>query len=427
MADELGLIRSWNRAAVELFGYTAAAATGRPLTTLVSEPDRSRLMAELETPLAGEPDEDGRTVELRCVRDSGEEFPAVLSIATWRAESRPLLHVFVYDLSQSKRMEESLRKYEHRLRLLDESSPVGIFQTDVDGLCLYANARWREIAGLSLGESLGEGWVRSIHPDDRARVFASLSECAAQRLGTSGEFRMVTPQGDIREVHARTMAMLSEELGHHGYLGTVEDVTERKRADRELARTRAELEKRNLEVSTFVWTDALTGLGTRRRFDEMIELEWRRAERTSTPIALALLDVDRFKEFNDRLGHPRGDEALRLIAGVLKTSLHRGSDFAARYGGQEFVTILPGMNLPETAAFVDRLRKQILALGVESGLPGYPLLAVSAGVASTIPKRGLSAGILVAAANRALLRAKHEGGNAVRKGYTRTDTSRTND
>ena len=108
---------------------------------------------------------------------------------------------------------------------------------------------------------------------------------------------------------------------------------------------RAEAERRLEELAT---TDALTGLTNRRKFDIAIDREWRRAVRLATPIALMIIDADHFKVFNDGYGHQAGDQVLVGIALCIGDSVQRAGDCAARFGGEEFAVLLPGLTPPAT-------------------------------------------------------------------------------
>jgi diguanylate cyclase (GGDEF)-like protein len=171
---------------------------------------------------------------------------------------------------------------------------------------------------------------------------------------------------------------------------------------REIQR-RARAEHRLEELAT---TDALTGLKNRRKFDEMIDTEWRRAMRQTAPLALLLIDVDHFKAFNDAFGHQPGDQALIAIAGCIEGSVRRAGDCAARYGGEEFAVLLPGQSAEEALVVAEIIRRAV------EQLPADPImLTVSVGVASLTPTAAVNFAGLVAAADKALYAAKAAGRN----------------
>ena len=153
-------------------------------------------------------------------------------------------------------------------------------------------------------------------------------------------------------------------------------------------------------------TDALTGLKNRRKFDEMIDTEWRRAQRQGAPLALLLIDADHFKAFNDAFGHQPGDQALIAIAHCIEGAVRRAGDCAARYGGEEFAVLLPGLSAEEALIVAEVIRG-----GVER-LPADPItLTVSVGIASMIPADAMNQTHLVEAADKALYAAKAAGRN----------------
>jgi diguanylate cyclase (GGDEF)-like protein len=156
-------------------------------------------------------------------------------------------------------------------------------------------------------------------------------------------------------------------------------------------------------------TDTLTGLANRRRFDEEFTRAFGSAIRRSSPMGIALIDIDFFKNYNDALGHQAGDEALRRIARAIAESVERSGDFAARYGGEEFVVILEDTTLAGAAGVAERIRNAVLEAGIAA--PSGGLLSVSVGVAARLP--GSTGEALLRQADAALYDAKNDGRNRV--------------
>ena len=176
---------------------------------------------------------------------------------------------------------------------------------------------------------------------------------------------------------------------------------------------RREKERIGLEVAVRV--DALTGLANRRSFDATLLSEWSRAERAQTQLAAIMIDVDDFKRYNDRFGHPRGDDVLRLVATTIATVVQRREDCAARYGGEEFVALLPGAELDGAVAIAEHIRIAVEALAIPAaGDTGY--VTVSLGVAVLVPDLALSPEDLIVLADAALYAAKRNGRNRVEVG-----------
>lgn len=170
----------------------------------------------------------------------------------------------------------------------------------------------------------------------------------------------------------------------------------------ENARYGAELELRAV-------TDGLTGLCNHRHFQETLLKEVERASRYDLVFTVLMMDLDLFKDVNDRLGHPRGDEALRSVADVLRANA-RTTDFVARYGGEEFVMILPGTTAKQGAALAERIAQGVR--DIEIGVPHPPRLSISIGIAD-YPACGRDRESLIAAADAALLFAKRSGRDMV--------------
>ena len=171
----------------------------------------------------------------------------------------------------------------------------------------------------------------------------------------------------------------------------------------------AQLELRHLvaDLSLRSTTDVLTGAWNRRAFDQRLAAEWNRHARTRSPLGLLMIDVDHFKRFNDRQGHPAGDQALVQIVQAAQQPL-RSNDFLARFGGEEYVTILPDAD----AAGAREAAERVCASVSGTAWATAPL-TVSVGVASLAPQSGLDPHSLVAQADRALYQAKQAGRNRV--------------
>lgn len=171
-----------------------------------------------------------------------------------------------------------------------------------------------------------------------------------------------------------------------------------------------QLEAANQKLQRLASIDGLTQIANRRRFDEHLELEWRRSAREQSPLSLILCDLDDFKAYNDTYGHWAGDECLRQIANILQLSAKRPADLVARYGGEEFAVILPNTNAQGALIVAKSLQSQVQALNlahVNSRICDH--VTLSLGVASKIPHPQEAPIKLIAAADKALYQAKEEG------------------
>ena len=159
--------------------------------------------------------------------------------AQWQADGAVLRMVGISsDMTERKQLEEAVRASEECFRLLSTCSPIGIFQTDVTGAYTYTNPQWLEINRLRPEEALGLGWLRTLSPYERADVFADWQDHVDAGQPFSREFQMIRPDGEVRWVHSRATAMHSDAGEQVGYVGTVEDITDRKRTDTALLRAR---------------------------------------------------------------------------------------------------------------------------------------------------------------------------------------------
>jgi diguanylate cyclase (GGDEF)-like protein len=212
-----------------------------------------------------------------------------------------------------------------------------------------------------------------------------------QALALAGALAATGTAYKLRTVHLRRRNREMERL--------VEEKTE-------------ELRLANEGLSRLSFLDALTGLANRRRFDEALTYEWRRAQRFGTPLALAMADVDGFKGYNDALGHPEGDRCLAAIAGVFLRSVRRAGDLAARYGGEEFAVLMPGLDRPSALKLAEAIRRGVASLAIPHPASlADSVVTVSLGVAVCLPSEGISITALVSDADAALYRAKKAGRN----------------
>lgn len=171
-----------------------------------------------------------------------------------------------------------------------------------------------------------------------------------------------------------------------------------------------ELAAANQRLELLAHQDGLTGIANRRAFDYLIERHFAQALRQREPLSVAICDVDHFKAYNDRYGHPAGDECLRRIGGAVGRSCRRGTDLAARYGGEEFALLLP--DTPQSGALqvVEALRREVALLAIaHEASSTAAIVTLSAGIATSTPERDKTPADLIERADAALYRAKHLG------------------
>jgi len=175
----------------------------------------------------------------------------------------------------------------------------------------------------------------------------------------------------------------------------------------------ADLEALNLRLANLAAEDSLTGLGNRRQFDEALAMAWAQAARRGDCLSLLMVDVDHFKAYNDALGHPEGDRCLQVVAATLGATLRRAVDLVCRYGGEEFVVLLPGTDADGALLLAERLREAVLQRRLPHPGEGAGVVSISLGVAMAWPAPGHAGGAeaLLADADGALYQAKQLGRN----------------
>jgi diguanylate cyclase (GGDEF)-like protein/PAS domain S-box-containing protein len=306
------------------------------------------------------------------------------------------------DITESKKTEEALRESKERLQAIMDASPVAISWADFEGNLEYNNRKHFELFGYTIEDipTIRE-WRRRAYPNPSYRdsipfLFNAITEAQKQgREMTPIEVTVTCKDGSIRHV-TQMGALVSNRI-----LVIYNDITELKHYQNFLE---------NLSA-----TDGLTGISNRRRFDDFLEQEWRRAMRSKTPLSLILMDIDLFKGFNDNYGHLAGDDCLRQLAQCLAGIIRRSIDLAARYGGEEFACVLPDTDLEGAMWVANRIRQKVNEMNIPytfSSIANH--VTISMGVATLVPVPGQSLSDLIQNADNLLYMAKQNGRNQIR-------------
>ncbi|MDR3463449.1 MAG: PAS domain S-box protein [Beijerinckiaceae bacterium] len=317
------------------------------------------------------------------------------------------IHSVGRDIEERIVADRRLKDSESRFRLLAENSTDVVFQLDTALTHEYASLACKEILGYEPEELVGTTPFILLHPSEAqraAQIFQSLLDGSADRQSIVTHVRhrkghWIWIEGSLRPIKDPTTGAIS------GITGALRDISVRKFVEQQLAEA-------NRRLETLVREDSLTRLSNRRAFDLALTKEYRRAQRDKAPLALIMIDVDRFKPFNDRYGHPAGDDCLRRISETIKTLIRRPGDMAARYGGEEFAVLLPGTNELGAAIIAEKIREAVLRLAIEHEASPQRVVTISAGVASSGPKNfERRPAALLDRADKALYRAKDSNRN----------------
>ncbi|QWW69616.1 bifunctional diguanylate cyclase/phosphodiesterase [Rhizobium sp. WYJ-E13] len=250
------------------------------------------------------------------------------------------------DITARKATEEMLAQLSRRLDLALQISDIGVFEADIDHGTVEWDDRLIAIYKLQGVDRLtaGAAWPGRIHPDDRERVLATVKSTVNSETGFHHEFRIIRGDGVERIIRARA-AFFIDGNGCRKLIGANWDVTEEVGLRNELQRAKDLAEARNRELEAakesiehLALHDYLTGLPNRRYLDKMLEERSALCREGGLALAILHIDLDRFKQINDTLGHRAGDHMLKHAARVLRDSI-RGTDFVARIGGDEFVVL----------------------------------------------------------------------------------------
>lgn len=287
------------------------------------------------------------------------------------------------------------KQREHVVFEMLELMPHIAFVVDDRGVVSYYNGYFYSFTGVSRQLPPAEiDWKDLLPAEELPRLRQLVANLPNYTEPFEIEFPLRRADGELRWHLMRAVPILEGSQVVERFVVTGTDISERRNQEQVLSQANSRLE-------TLANTDALTGVANRHALDERLPVEWERAHRYQLPLSLILLDVDYFKSYNDTFGHYQGDEVLRRLGGLLIANV-RKPDFVVRYGGEEFLVVLPHADREAAMSWAERVR------GLIEVLP-WPLRPVTAsfGVATwTVDQKEQSLAMLLAEADRALYRAK---------------------
>ena len=390
LAGHDGHLREANEAFATLLGMTTGQVNGRSLLELVHPDDIEAIVAGLAALEAGAAEvmlenrfmqPDGRAVYLqwvaRPVADSDQ----------WWAAGR--------NTTEFHRLLAERLNLRARLDLALGQTTAALWEFDVAKGLFTWEAQAAEVLGVAAGSlpSYPQDVAALVHPDDAADMLAAIDQLlstgateVALRVGVDANRRHLSLRGRVLDCDRRGRPLRA--------VGLVLDVTAEKAVEEQMLR--------------MVLSDPLTGVPNRRAFDQSLRSEWRRCTRALEPMSVLMIDIDDFKHFNDAFGHLVGDAALCAVARALAASLNRAGDVLARFGGEEFTVVMPGIDEHGALVVANRLVEAVRAVTVRQAADWR--LSVSIGAASWRPGCEMkeSAGLLDLA-DKALYVAKAAG------------------
>jgi diguanylate cyclase (GGDEF)-like protein/PAS domain S-box-containing protein len=411
--DDRGIILLANAACARLLGHAPGELVGRSAEDLVPSrfvahaAHRARFTAEPRTRAMG-----GGLALVALHRD-GHEVPVDIALTPFEHGGRRVVFAALRDMRGSAYAGETLRVQATALR----SAANGIVITDRAGVVTWVNPAACAITGYDADELVGQHTRVLKSGEHPAEFYAELWRTVGRGETWSGTIVNRRKDGTLYDEEQTIAPVVDESGALTHFIAIKQDVTARRRTEQALARTREELAARVAEIEALnralreqAVRDPLTGLHNRRYFDETIAREVASSSRAGEPLALLAVDIDHFKAVNDDHGHAVGDRVLTAIAAVLGARV-RASDLACRFGGEEFVVVLPGAGLPTATRRAEALRRECAAARVDSGRGAPVRVTVSIGVAAARPGEPIDE--TLARADQALYAAKGAGRDCV--------------
>lgn len=349
-----------------------------------------------------------------AVRKDGTNFPVEISVTCQVIDGRKLFFGVARDVTervaaqaaierQVEKRTAELQDAHERLAMAARVGGLGIWDYDIVRDIMNCDPQWYRIMGRDPARPIRgiDDFRAFIHPEDVDRA-TEVNETATRLVAASEDygilFRIVRPEGELRWVRSVASVTVDEAGRAIRAVGFVVDVTDMQQAT-------ANLERQTRE-------DPLTGVANRRHFDAEFERACLHAKRTGEPLTLAMIDVDHFKRYNDDHGHIAGDEALKTVAAILSRIPRRPYDLVARYGGDEFLLLLPGLAEPQV--ILAGIGEELARLDLRgSASDDVSCLTVTCGCVVAMDLADIDAPELLDQCDRALYRAKGEGRNRV--------------
>ena len=252
-----------------------------------------------------------------------------------------------------------------------------------------------------------EDWATRMHPEDRESV---VNFCVAQSqagVDHEADYRALTKDNGYVWIRDVVHVKRNDSGEVESLIGFMFDITERKKTEEKLLVLQKELEALSFK-------DALTNIANRRRFNANLELEWETARSNRLPLSVLLFDIDYFKQFNDLYGHVAGDQCLTDVAQTLSLALDGPRDLVARFGGEEFVVLLPEADASVALKVAERSKRMIQKKAiVHAQSPHDQRLTLSIGIGTTIPGDHMERSTFIDAVDQQLYAAKKNGRNRI--------------
>ncbi|HRE16205.1 MAG TPA: sensor domain-containing diguanylate cyclase [Rhodocyclaceae bacterium] len=252
-----------------------------------------------------------------------------------------------------------------------------------------------------------EDWAMRMHPDDRDYVVNFCVSQSKAGVDHEADYRALTKDNGYVWIRDVVHVVRKENGEVDSLIGFMFDISERKKTEEKLLALQKELE-------ALSYKDGLTKIANRRRFDNTLQMEWESARKNGKPLSILMFDVDFFKQYNDIYGHIQGDKCLVDVAQTLNMALAGPRDLVARFGGEEFVVLLPETDAAGARKVADRCQRLIEKQGItHTDSPHGQQVTVSIGVGTIVPSDQSKPSEFIDAVDKQLYAAKHNGRNRI--------------
>ncbi|HAV78405.1 MAG TPA: hypothetical protein DCX53_13740 [Anaerolineae bacterium] len=419
IVDSDGRIIFVNNQAEQIFGYKQDDMMGQPIEFLI--PDRYKdHHLDHRINYFGHPKRRlmGEKLELYAQRKNGSEFPVEISLSPLHEKNGSILVIAsVRDITKRKKAESAIRASEEKWHTLFDILPVGVSVLGADNEIVEMNETLGKILGISTegllaGEHFQQAYLQSDGTPFTPDNLPSAKAIKEQKPLLNVEVGIIKKDGEKIWTNVSASPLNLPDLSA---VVVTTDITSRKQAEDELTLAYASLQDQNVQLEKgyereqlLARTDSLTGVFNYRHFVEMATYEFANATRYSHALSVLIFDIDNFKKINDSLGHPFGDEMLKMVATIASERI-RESDILTRYGGEEFLILLPNTSSEEAYIVAEDIRNRISSARLDSQ-KGPVGVTISVGIAQLFPKED-SIDELVKRSDQALYKAKEAGRN----------------